>query len=49
MILGVSDWLSPKLNVEAKYIRIGFVVAVLFAGFGVGLYLILWIIKLLSK
>ncbi len=22
MILGVSDWLSPKLNVEAKNIRI---------------------------
>ena len=49
MILGVSDWLSPKLNVEAKYIRIGFVLAVLLAGFGVGLYLILWLIKVLSK
>ena len=49
MILGVSDWLSPKLNVEAKYIRIGFVLAVLLAGFGVGLYLILWIIKLITK
>ena len=49
MILGVSDWLSPKLNVEAKYIRIGFVLAVLLAGFGVGLYLILWLVKVLSK
>lgn len=49
MILGVSDWLSPKINVEAKYIRIGFVLAVLLAGFGIGLYLILWIIKLISK
>jgi phage shock protein PspC (stress-responsive transcriptional regulator) len=49
MILGVSDWLSPKLNVDAKYIRIGFVLAVLLAGFGVGLYLILWLIKVLSK
>ncbi|AUC21571.1 hypothetical protein BTO15_05390 [Polaribacter sejongensis] len=49
MILGVSDWLSPKINVEAKYIRIGFVVAFLFAGVGLGLYLILWIVKLLSK
>jgi phage shock protein PspC (stress-responsive transcriptional regulator) len=49
MILGVSDWLSPKLNVEAKYIRVGFVLAVLLAGFGVGLYLILWIIKLITK
>lgn len=49
MILGVSDWLSPKLNVEAKFIRIGFVIALLFAGFGLGLYLVLWIVKLLTK
>ena len=49
MILGVSDWLSPKMNIEAKYIRIGFVVAVLLAGVGIGLYLILWIVKLLTK
>ena len=49
MILGVSEWLGKKINVEAKYIRIGFVLAVLLAGFGIGLYLILWIIKLLSK
>ncbi len=49
MLFGVSDWLSPKINVDAKYIRIGFVLAVLLAGFGVGLYLILWIVKLLSK
>ena len=49
MILGVSDWLSSKISVDAKYIRIGFVLAVLFAGFGLGLYLILWIIKLLTK
>ena len=49
MILGVSDWLSPKINVEAKYIRIIFLVAALFAGTGVGVYLILWIVKLLSR
>ncbi|WP_282071898.1 PspC domain-containing protein [Polaribacter atrinae] len=49
MILGVSEWLSPKINVETKFIRIGFVIAVVFAGFGLGLYLILWIVKLLSK
>ncbi|TXD52782.1 MULTISPECIES: PspC domain-containing protein [unclassified Polaribacter] len=48
MILGVSKWLSPKINIEAKYIRIGFVLAVFFAGFGLGLYLILWIVKLLT-
>lgn len=49
MILGVSDWLSQKINIEAKYIRIIFVLSVLFAGFGIGLYLILWIVKLLTK
>lgn len=49
MILGVSDWLSSKINIDAKFIRIGFVVGVLLAGFGLGLYLILWIVKLLSK
>lgn len=49
MILGVSEWLSPKINIEPKIIRIAFVLSVLFAGFGVGLYLILWIIKLFSK
>jgi len=49
MILGVSDWLSSKIGMEAKHIRIGFVVLVLLAGTGIGLYLILWLVKLLSK
>lgn len=49
MILGVSEWLSGKLDVKAKYIRIIFVLSVLLAGTGLGIYLILWIVKLLSK
>ena len=49
MILGVSEWLSAKLGWKTLYIRIAFVIAVLFAGMGVGLYLILWVVKLLSK
>jgi phage shock protein PspC (stress-responsive transcriptional regulator) len=49
MILGIPEWLSPKINVETKYIRIDFALSVLFAGFGLRLYLILWIIKLLTK
>ncbi|GAA4962984.1 PspC domain-containing protein [Algibacter aquimarinus] len=49
MILGVSDWLSGKLGWKATHIRIAFVVAVLFFGVGIGLYLILWIVKMLSK
>jgi phage shock protein PspC (stress-responsive transcriptional regulator) len=49
MILGVSEWLSGKLDVKAKYIRIIFVLSVLLVGTGLGIYLILWIVKLLSK
>lgn len=49
MILGVCDWLSGKVNVEAKILRIIFVIGVLFAGVGLGIYLILWIVKLIAK
>ncbi|MBL7472237.1 PspC domain-containing protein [Robertkochia sediminum] len=49
MILGVSQWLSTKLGWDVSIIRVAFVVSVLFFGFGIGLYLILWIVKLLSK
>lgn len=37
------------MNIEPRALRIGFVVAILFAGAGLGLYLILWIVKLLSN
>ncbi len=49
MILGVSDWLGEKLGIKASVIRIAFVVSALCFGVGVGLYLILWVIKLVSK
>lgn len=49
MILGVSVWLSAKLGWNVTFIRIAFVVGVLLFGAGLGLYLILWIVKLLSK
>jgi len=49
MILGVCEWLSLKLGWKASYIRIGFVIAALFAGTGLGLYLILWLVKMFSK
>lgn len=49
MILGVAQWLSTKLGWDVSIIRVAFVVSVLFFGFGLGLYLILWIVKLLSK
>jgi phage shock protein PspC (stress-responsive transcriptional regulator) len=49
MILGVSGWLAKKLGWSESMIRIAFVVSVLFFGVGIGLYLILWVVKLLSK
>ena len=49
MILGVSGWLSEKLGWDVKIIRIAFVVGVLFAGLGLGLYIILWLVKMFSK
>lgn len=49
MILGVSQWLSEKLGWDVKLIRIAFVVSVLIFGAGLGLYLILWVVKMFSK
>lgn len=49
MILGVSGWLSEKLGWKVSIIRIAFVVGVLFFGLGLGLYLILWVVKMFSK
>lgn len=49
MILGVSEWLSGKLGWSVTTIRIAFVVGVLIFGVGIGLYLILWIVKMFSK
>ena len=49
MILGVCEWLSTKTQFTAKNIRILFVLLVLFAGLGLGAYLILWLVKILSN
>ncbi|WP_166386058.1 MULTISPECIES: PspC domain-containing protein [unclassified Polaribacter] len=49
MILGVCQWLSTKTQFTAKNIRILFVLLVLFAGLGLGAYLILWLVKIVSK
>ncbi|MCW3785839.1 PspC domain-containing protein [Plebeiibacterium sediminum] len=47
MILGVCEWLSYKLGYRVGMIRLAFLIAALFFGTGVGVYLILWIIKTL--
>ncbi len=49
MILGVAQWLSEKLGWDVLLIRIAFLVAFFVYGTGVGLYLILWFVKVLSK
>lgn len=49
MILGVCTWLNSKLGWNVTFIRVAFVVATLFFGTGLGLYLILWVVKMLSK
>jgi phage shock protein PspC (stress-responsive transcriptional regulator) len=48
MILGVCEWLGPRLSVKPSSLRIAFVVAALFLGAGIGIYLILWLVKLLN-
>jgi len=49
MILGVSEWLGGKLDVKTEHVRIAFLLSALFVGAGVGIYLILWLIKVISK
>lgn len=49
MILGVCGWLGDKLNIKESAIRIGFVIAFFLFGAGLGIYLILWLVKILSK
>ena len=47
MILGVSEWLSGKIGLTTQQVRIGFLLAVLLLGAGIGLYIILWLVKIL--
>ena len=49
MILGVSPWVAEKFGLEASQVRIGFVVAFFVFGTGLLLYLVLWLVKVLSK
>ncbi|MEN8136895.1 MAG: PspC domain-containing protein [Bacteroidota bacterium] len=49
MILGVCDWLGSKFNVDPLIFRIIFAVLVLAYGTGVVLYLILWVVKAITK
>lgn len=49
MILGVSGWVGEKMGFTEQQVRIGFVVGFFVFGVGIGLYLILWLVKMFSK
>lgn len=49
MILGVSGWLGKKIGLKEQTVRILFVVGFLLFGVGLVLYLVLWLVKLLTK
>lgn len=49
VIAGVCGGVAEYFNIDAKLVRIAWVVAVIFAGVGVAAYLLLWIIMLLVK
>ncbi len=49
MILGVSGWLADKVGLTEKQVRLLFLLAILFLGAGVGIYVILWGVKVLSE
>lgn len=49
MILGVSGWLGNKIGLQEKHVRLIFIISALLGGLGIGAYLILWVVKLLTK
>lgn len=49
VIAGVCGGVAEFLNIDVKIVRIVWVIAVIFAGFGVLAYLLLWIIGLMQK
>lgn len=49
MILDVSSWLGNKLGIEEKHVRLLFLIAFLFYGVGLGVYIALWVYKVISR
>ena len=49
VIAGVCGGVANLLNVDAKIVRIVWVIAALFGGVGVLAYLLLWIVGLMQK
>ena len=49
MILGVSAWLASKIGLTEKQVRLLFLLELLFLGAGIGLYLMLWLVKIFTE
>ena len=49
IIFGVCAWLAQKFDIDATLVRIGFVLFGFFVGSGILLYLVLWVVKILSE
>lgn len=49
VIFGVCNWLGKKFNIDVSIVRIAFVIFGLFIGSGIMLYLVLWLVKILSE
>ncbi|MFY0592819.1 PspC domain-containing protein [Roseivirga sp.] len=49
MILGVSGWLGDKMGFTEQQVRIAFVIAIFAFGVGIGVYLVLWLVKVISN
>lgn len=49
IIFGVCAWLGQKFDIDVTLIRIGFVIFGFFIGSGIMLYLVLWLVKILSE
>lgn len=49
IIFGVAYWLAQKFGMDPTIVRIGFIILTLFVGGGILLYLILWVLKIMSE
>lgn len=48
MVLGVSEWVAIKMGYDVGHVRVAFIIFTLL-GFGILLYLILWLVKILKE
>lgn len=49
IIFGVCAWIAQKFDFDVTLVRIAFVLFGLYVGSGIMLYLVLWVVKILSE